>query len=114
MRPAAPDAWAVSIAAQPGNEPTAPLPEVRTRAFVHSVQLVGVSIVQSTWPYSALASHWSPWRPLVPFLVMIWITPFAASAPYSVAAAGPFTTSIDSMSSGLMKSSGLRDCPDTP
>jgi hypothetical protein len=36
---------------------------------------------------------------------MIWMTPFAASAPYSVAADGPFNTSIDSMSFGLMKSS---------
>ena len=41
-------------------------------------------------------------RPAFPFLVVIWMTPFDASVPYSVAAAGPFTTSIDSMSSGLM------------
>jgi hypothetical protein len=33
---------------------------------------------------------------------MIWITPADASAPYSVAAAGPFTTSMLSMSSGGM------------
>ena len=36
---------------------------------------------------------------------MIWMTPFAASAPYSVAAAGPLITSSDSMSSGLIASS---------
>ncbi len=38
---------------------------------------------------------------LAPFFVMMLITPFAASVPYSVAALGPLRTSIDSMSSGL-------------
>ena len=37
-----------------------------------------------------------------PRFVMMLITPAEASAPYSVAAAGPFTTSMLSMSSGLM------------
>ena len=40
--------------------------------------------------------------PGVPFLVKIWITPFDASVPYSVAAAGPLMTSIDSMLLGSM------------
>src|SRR6266571_1450503 len=50
-----------------------------------------------------------PWRsdrfqravvPL-PFFVMILRTPLDASVPYSVAALGPFNTSMDSMSCGL-------------
>ncbi|MXV97026.1 MAG: hypothetical protein F4Z92_14460 [Gemmatimonadetes bacterium] len=40
--------------------------------------------------------------PGVPFLVKIWITPFEASVPYRVAAAGPLMTSIDSMLLGSM------------
>src|SRR5580658_6494377 len=38
--------------------------------------------------------------PATPCLVMMTMTPLAASVPYSVAAAGPFSTSIDSMSLG--------------
>src|SRR5206468_1152484 len=37
-----------------------------------------------------------------PDFVVIRITPFAASVPYSVEADGPFSTSMDSISSGLM------------
>ena len=44
----------------------------------------------------------------------IWITPADASAPYRVAAAGPFTISMDSMSSGLMSLSRLPCCPPVP
>jgi len=40
--------------------------------------------------------------PTRPRLVVIRITPFAASVPYSVAAEAPFTTSTDSISSGVM------------
>ena len=39
--------------------------------------------------------------PGVPRLVMTWMTPFDASVPYRVVAAGPFTISTLSMSSGL-------------
>src|SRR5437773_482961 len=50
-------------------------------------------------PPSAYAVHLvGPGRPC---LVRIWITPFAASVPYSAAADGPFTTSTDSQSSGF-------------
>ncbi len=49
--------------------------------------------------------------PGVPRFVVMRITPFAASVPYSVAAAGPFTISMDSMSSGLMSSSRDGSCP---
>ena len=45
--------------------------------------------------------------PPAPRLVKIWITPAAASVPYSVAAAAPFTISMRSISSGLMSLSGL-------
>ncbi len=57
------------------------------------------------------ASHCT--APGRPFFVMIWMTPAAASAPYSVAAAGPLMTSMDSMSSGLMASSAEVLCPNT-
>src|SRR5829696_3758177 len=40
--------------------------------------------------------------PARPRLVVIWMTPFDAAVPYSAAAAGPFTTSMLSISSGLM------------
>ena len=45
--------------------------------------------------------------PLEPCLVKIWITPAAASVPYSVLAAEPLMTSMRSMSAGLMSLSGL-------
>src|SRR5687768_15265619 len=50
--------------------------------------------------------------PRVPFFVMIWMTPFAASAPYSVAAAGPLMISIDSMSFGFRLFSAEVTCDD--
>src|SRR4051812_43802358 len=54
-------------------------------------------------PLTSIVRVWDICRmPLRPFLVMIWMTPDEASAPYSVAAAGPLTTSTLSMSSGLM------------
>ena len=52
-------------------------------------------------PCSARSVCWKFPEPALPFFVMIWITPAEASAPYSVAAAGPFTTSMLSISSGL-------------
>ena len=39
--------------------------------------------------------------PESPRFVMIWMTPFEASVPYKVAAAGPFRISTLWMSSGL-------------
>ena len=49
--------------------------------------------------------------PAEPRFVKIWITPPAASVPYSVVAAGPFTTSTRSMSAGLMPSRALMSAP---
>jgi len=50
-------------------------------------------------PWRTVTFHaGAPWRPR---FVMMWITPFDASVPYSVAAAGPLMTSMLSMSSGL-------------
>ena len=49
----------------------------------------------------------APPGPATPRRVKIWMTPAAASVPYRVAAAAPFTTSMRSMSSGLMSFSGL-------
>src|SRR5258708_20291712 len=52
-----------------------------------------------------------------PCLVLITTTPFAASVPYSADAAGPFTTSIDSKSSGLrslMRLGGAHPTSHTP
>jgi hypothetical protein len=39
--------------------------------------------------------------PARPFFVVMTMTPLAASVPYNVAAEGPFTISMSSMSSGL-------------
>ena len=39
--------------------------------------------------------------PARPFFVVTTTTPFAAAVPYSVAADGPFTISMSSISSGL-------------
>ena len=39
--------------------------------------------------------------PAFPFLVVMTMTPLAASVPYSVAADGPFTISMSSISSGV-------------
>src|SRR4051794_32385745 len=39
--------------------------------------------------------------PAWPFLVVITMTPLAASVPYSVAAEGPFTISMSEISSGF-------------
>ena len=50
--------------------------------------------------------------PDVPRFVVMTMTPFAASVPYNVAADGPFTTSIDSISAGLMSS--RREGPEPP
>jgi hypothetical protein len=46
-------------------------------------------------------------------LVVITITPFAASVPYSVAADGPRTTSIDWISSGFRSPTRLGVVPPT-
>ena len=55
---------------------------------------------------------WSVWNvqrdaPACPRLVKIWMTPDAASVPYSVVAAGPLITSMRSMSEGSMSLRGL-------
>ena len=52
--------------------------------------------------------------PARPFFVVMTMTPFAASVPYSVAADGPFTISSVSISSGLMSLMRLGDVPPTP
>ncbi len=48
---------------------------------------------------------------LRPFFVKIWMTPFEASEPYSVAAAAPFRTSMRSMSSGFRSLSRSSPAP---
>ena len=47
--------------------------------------------------------------PGVPFFVKIWMTPVAASDPYSVDAAPPFVISIRSMSL-VSRSASAEDC----
>src|SRR5256714_9252313 len=66
-------------------------------------------------PCSAYRFHRA--LPGSPCLVVISTTPFAASVPYSADAAGPFTTSIDSKSSGfksLMRLGGAQPTSQTP
>ena len=57
----------------------------------------------------ALASRVHTAGPSRPRLVKIWITPPEASVPYSVVAAGPFTTSMRSISDAAMSLSGDTD-----
>ena len=76
-----------------------------------AAKLAGMSRCGSTRSYSSDAV-WvkrPDWRPR---LVITWITPADASAPYSVAAAGPFTISMDSMSAGFRLLSALVMAPD--
>src|SRR2546427_5805446 len=62
-------------------------------------KFAGQSARSLSVPPSAYAVHFvGPGRPC---LVRNWITPLAASVPYSAAAEGPFTTSTASKSSGL-------------
>src|SRR5256885_10034388 len=66
-------------------------------------------------PCSAYRFHRA--LPGAPCLVLITTTPFAASVPYSADAAGPFTTSIDSKSSGfrsLMRLGGAHPTSQIP
>src|SRR4029077_14717 len=49
-----------------------------------------------------------------PRFVLYTMTPLAASVPYRTAAEGPFTTSIDSLLSGLMSLMREGTCPPTP
>jgi hypothetical protein len=56
-----------------------------------------------------MKSHCAPL--FFPRLVMICTTPFEASVPYSVVAAGPLMISMDSMSSGLMSFNRLAPAP---
>ena len=51
--------------------------------------------------------------PARPFFVVMTMTPFAAAVPYSVAADGPFTISIFSISSGLRSFTRLGAVPPT-
>ena len=52
--------------------------------------------------------------PARPFLVVTTMTPLAASVPYSVAADGPFTISMSSISSGESEFMKLWFVPPTP
>src|SRR5437667_6012239 len=66
-------------------------------------------------PCSAYTFHRA--LPGAPCLVVIRTTPLAASVPYSADAAGPFTTSIDSKSSGfrsLIRLGGAQRPSQTP
>src|SRR5438034_4089923 len=69
----------------------------------------GIVFGRTDWPYSfrtVTASR--PSASLSPRFVKIWITPFAASEPYSDDAAAPFTSSTRSMSCELMSASPCR------
>src|SRR3954470_22149364 len=59
-----------------------------------------IYLVRSVMP-PASAFHVQRVAPARPRFVVTTMTPFAASVPYSVAADGPLTISIDSISSGL-------------
>src|SRR2546425_8535240 len=52
--------------------------------------------------------------PGLPRFVLMMITPVEAAVPYSAAADGPLTTSIDSISSGLMSLIRLGFVPPIP
>src|ERR1700709_2657592 len=95
------------------------LAEIWIRTQRTAVGLVGVCpkiiyvsrnlLGSSPAPGSALQIHLV--APALPRLVVITTTPFAASVPYSVAADGPFTISMFSMSSGLMSPKRLKFAP---
>src|SRR3989442_19962 len=63
-------------------------------------------------PCSAYTVHRA--GPGLPRFVVITTTPFAASVPYSAVADGPFTTSIDSISSELRSFTRLGGAHPTP
>ena len=60
-----------------------------------------------SWANPCPVSNDQRGAPLTPCLVKIWMTPAAASVPYSVLAAEPLMISTWSMSAGLMSFSGL-------
>ena len=62
---------------------------------------VGVRIVRFILDRAAFAEPRPRALPARPFFVVTTMTPFDASVPYSVAADGPFTISMSSMSSGF-------------
>ena len=70
------------------------------------------SFSMSDMPYSTLARNFTPSLWFLPERVVIWMTPLPAREPYSDEAAAPFTTSMFSMSCGLM--SCRPPCDTTP
>src|SRR5260370_10435470 len=63
----------------------------------------GMVVGRNEWPYSLrTVTESAPSAIREPRLVKIWMTPLAASDPYSDEAAAPFTISMWSMSSELM------------
>ena len=62
---------------------------------------VHVRIVVAIVDVAASPTNVQRVAPARPFFVVMTMTPFAASVPYSVAADGPFTISMSSISSGL-------------
>src|SRR5215475_9275296 len=65
----------------------------------HSAYALGYEFLSCTRPPSPYQVHFG--APARPFFVVTTMTPFAASVPYSVAADGPFTISMSSISSGF-------------
>src|SRR4051812_16657922 len=110
------------------------LSEVRLSAtqvvavIVANWQRIGFVGALGAWPHSAyVEGYWlrsctePAWPnqdhlvlPALPFLVVTTMTPFAAAVPYSVAADGPFTISMSSISSGESVFRMLSRVPPTP
>src|SRR5688572_14893066 len=69
-------------------------------------------ILPGTCDHPSSASTVKRNGPAPPFLVLMTITPLAASVPYRLAADGPRSTSIDSMVFGSMSSNRDGASPD--
>ncbi len=98
-----------------GVKPAVPTLELFTSMGVMEPDAWNGNLTRPVLPGGSLIVPVTEVKPPVarPRLVMMLITPAEASAPYSVAAAGPFTTSMDSMSSGERSFRRLTDCPST-
>src|SRR5436309_2460019 len=81
-------------------------------AWPHSAYAVGYLFLSCTRPPSP--NQVQRVEPAFPFFVVTTMTPFAASVPYSVAADGPLTISMSSISSGLRPFSSDVLVPPTP
>src|SRR5262245_7259411 len=81
-------------------------------ACPHSAYVAGYLFRSSTRPPSP--NHVHRVAPARPFFVVMTITPLAACVPYNVAAEGPFTISMSSISSGDIVLRKLRFVPPKP